>query len=127
MMCAKLLHHRTENEQGWFYRKSEKAFQVTIAIYGRTLEWVLHHEYETLFVAIGTLVLTIVLYVVVPKGFFPVQDTGVIQGVSEAPQKVSFLAMLQGQQALARLILPDPAVQRPSSFVVLASPNTTVN
>jgi multidrug efflux pump len=127
MMCAKLLHHRPESEQGWFYRRSEKAFQDTIAFYGRTLEWVLHHEYETLFVAIGTLVLTIVLYIVVPKGFFPVQDTGVIQGVSEAPQNVSFLAMVQGQQALARVILQDPAVNSLSSFVGIDGTNTTVN
>jgi multidrug efflux pump len=127
MMCAKLLHHRAESEQGWFYRKSEKAFQDTIAFYGRTLEWVLHHEYETLFVAIGTLVLTIMLYVIVPKGFFPVQDTGVIQGVSESPQKVSFPAMVRGQQALARVILQDPAVQSLSSFVGIDGTNTTVN
>ena len=127
MMCAKLLHHTPESEQGWFYRKSEKVFEDTIAFYGRTLEWVLHHEYETLFVAIGTLVLTVVLYVVVPKGFFPVQDTGVVQGVSEAPQNVSFPAMVQGQQALARIILQDPAVQSLSSFVGIDGTNTTVN
>ncbi len=127
MMCAKLLHHTPESEQGWFYRKSEKVFQDTIAFYGRTLEWVLHHEYETLLVAIGTLVLTIVLYVVVPKGFFPVQDTGVIQGVSESPQNVSFQAMVRGQQALAGVILQDPAVQSLSSFVGIDGTNTTVN
>ncbi len=127
MMSAKLLRHTTESEQTWFYRKSEKIFEDTIAFYGRTLEWVLEHEYETLMVAIGTLVLTIVLYIVVPKGFFPVQDTGVIQGVSEAPQNVSFAAMVRGQQALARIILQDPAVESLSSFVGIDGTNTTVN
>ena len=127
MMCAKLLRHKPEREQTWFYRRSEKVFKDTIALYGRTLEWVLQRETETLIVAIGTLVLTIVLYIVVPKGFFPVQDTGVIQGVSEAPQNVSFAAMVRGQQALARIILQDPAVQSLSSFVGIDGTNTTVN
>jgi multidrug efflux pump len=127
MMSAKLLRYRPEDQQGWFYRKSEKAFEDTIAFYGRTLEWVLNHEYETLFVAIGTLVLTVLLYIVVPKGFFPVQDTGVIQGVSESPQNISFSAMVKGQQALARVILQDPAVQSLSSFVGIDGTNTTVN
>jgi multidrug efflux pump len=127
MMSAKLLRHTTEAEQTWFYRKSEKVFNDTIAFYGRTLEWVLEHEWETLMVAIGTLVLTIVLYIVVPKGFFPVQDTGVIQGVSGAPQNVSFAAMSRGQQNLARIILQDPAVESLSSFVGIDGTNTTVN
>jgi multidrug efflux pump len=127
MMCAKLLRHTPEAEQTWFYRRSERLFQDTIAFYGRTLEWVLEHESETLLIAIGTLVLTIVLYIVVPKGFFPVQDTGVIQGVSEAPQNVSFPAMVRGQQALARIILQDPAVASLSSFVGIDGTNTTVN
>jgi multidrug efflux pump len=127
MMSAKLLRHTPKNEQTWFYRRSEKVFDDTIAFYGRTLEWVLEHEFETLMVAIGTLVLTIVLYIVVPKGFFPVQDTGVIQGVSEAPQNVSFAAMERGQQALAQIILQDPAVESLSSFVGIDGTNTTVN
>jgi multidrug efflux pump len=127
MMSAKLLKHTPEDQQTWFYRKSEKVFEDTIAFYGRTLEWVLEHEWETLMVAIATLVLTIVLYIIVPKGFFPVQDTGVIQGVSEAPQNVSFAAMVQGQQALARIILQDPAVQSLSSFVGIDGTNITVN
>src|SRR5208282_5216087 len=88
MMCAKLLHHTPEAERGWVYRVTERAFDDSIAFYGRTLRWVLRHEGETLLVAIGTLVLTIVLYIIVPKGFFPVQDTGVIQGLSEAAQSV---------------------------------------
>jgi multidrug efflux pump len=127
MMSAKLLRHTPENQQSWFYRKSEKVFEDTIAFYGRTLEWVLQHEFETLMVAIATLVLTIVLYIVVPKGFFPVQDTGVIQGVSEAPQNVSFAAMERGQQQLAQIILQDPAVESLSSFVGIDGTNTTVN
>jgi multidrug efflux pump len=127
MMSAKLLKHTPEAQQTWFYRRSEKIFEDTIAFYGRTLEWVLEHEWETLMVAIGTLVLTIVLYIIVPKGFFPVEDTGVIQGVSEAPQNVSFAAMVQGQQALARIILQDPAVESLSSFVGIDGTNITVN
>jgi multidrug efflux pump len=127
MMCAKLLRRTPEREQTWFYRKSEKVFDDSIAFYGRTLEWVLDHEWETLWVAIGTLVLTIVLYIVVPKGFFPVQDTGLIQGISEAPQNVSFAAMVRGQQALAQIILQDPAVASLSSFVGVDGTNTTVN
>ena len=127
MMCAKLLKHTPKDQQTWFYRKSEKVFEDTIAFYGRTLEWVLEHEFGTLMIAIATLVLTIVLYIVVPKGFFPVQDTGVIQGISEAPQDVSFAAMVRGQQALARVILQDPAVQSLSSFVGIDGTNITVN
>ncbi len=127
MMSAKLLKHTPKDQQTWFYRKSEKVFEDTIAFYGRTLEWVLEHEWETLMVAIATLVLTIVLYIVVPKGFFPVQDTGVIQGVSEAPQDVSFAAMVRGQQALAKIILQDPAVESLSSFVGIDGTNITVN
>jgi multidrug efflux pump len=127
MMCAKLLRRTPEREQTWFYRKSAKVFDDSIAFYGRTLEWVLDHEWETLWVAIGTLVLTIVLYIVVPKGFFPVQDTGLIQGISEAPQNVSFAAMVRGQQALAQIILQDPAVASLSSFVGVDGTNTTVN
>ena len=127
MMSAKLLKHTPKDQQTWFYRKSEKVFEDTIAFYGRTLEWVLEHEFGTLIVAISTLVLTIVLYIVVAKGFFPVQDTGVIQGVSEAPQNVSFAAMVRGQQALARVILQDPAVASLSSFVGIDGTNITVN
>ena len=127
MMSAKLLKHTPEDQQTWFYRKSEKVFEDTIAFYGRTLEWVLEHEWETLMVAIATLVLTIVLYIVVPKGFFPVQDTGVILGVSEAPQNVSFAAMVRGQQELARIILQDPAVESLSSFIGIDGTNITVN
>ena len=127
MMSSKLLRHTPEAQQTWFYRKSEKLFNDTIAFYGRTLQWVLRHQPETLLVAVATLVLTILLYIIVPKGFFPIQDTGVIQGVSEAPQNVSFPAIEQRQQQLAQIILEDPAVESLSSFVGIDGTNTTVN
>jgi multidrug efflux pump len=127
MMCARLLHHRTSREQGRLYRASEVAFDRVIALYGRTLQWVLRHQTATLLVAVGTLVLTIVLYVVVPKGFFPVQDTGVIMGVSEASQSTSFAAMAERQQALAAIVLRDPAVESLSSFIGVDGTNATIN
>ena len=127
MMCARLLHHKKESEQGRFYRASERVFQRIIGFYGRTLTWVLGHQRATLFVALGTLVATGLLYVVIPKGFFPIQDTGVILGVSEAPQSVSFQAMAERQQALAHVILQDPAVANVSSFIGIDGTNTTLN
>ena len=111
MMCAKLLRHRPASERGRFYQASERVFESVIAFYGRTLKWVLRHQTATLLVAVATFVLTILLYVVIPKGFFPVQDTGVLLGISEAEQTVSFPAMAQRQQELARTILKDPAVE----------------
>jgi multidrug efflux pump len=127
MMCARLLHHKKESEQGRFYRASERVFQRIIDFYGRTLTWVLGHQRATLFVALGTLAATVLLYIVIPKGFFPIQDTGVILGVSEAPQSVSFQAMAQRQQALAHVILQDPAVANVSSFIGIDGTNTTLN
>ncbi len=127
MMCAKLLKHRRPEEEGWFYRTSERAFQSTIAFYGTTLRFVLRHQFTTLMIAIITLAATIFLYVIVPKGFFPVQDTGVILGISEAPQVVSFDAMSRRQQALARRILQDRAVESLSSFIGVDGTNTTLN
>ncbi len=127
MMCAKLLRHQKESEQGWFYRSSERWFNSIIAFYGRTLKFVLRYRTTTLSVTVGTLVATIFLYVIVPKGFFPGQDTGVILGVSEAPQDVSFRAMAQRQQALARVILNEPAVLSLSSFIGIDGANTTLN
>ncbi len=127
MMSAKILRHKKEAEQGWFYRKSEYAFAWVISKYGSTLQWVLRHQPLTLLITVATLVGTIFLYVVVPKGFFPVQDTGVILGVSEAPQDVSFAAMSQRQQALAKVILKDPAVESLSSFIGIDGINTTMN
>jgi multidrug efflux pump len=127
MMCAKLLRYRTESEQGRFYVATERMFNSTIAAYGRTLQWVMRHQEETLMVAVGTLVLTVALYIIAPKGFFPVQDTGVIQGISQASQTVSFPAMVERQQALARVILKDPAVESLSSFVGVDGTNVTAN
>src|ERR1700757_1511724 len=127
MMCAKLLRHQTEQEQGWFYRKSEQFFHNVIEKYGTTLRWVLRHQRKTLLVTVGTLVLTLFLYVIVPKGFFPVQDTGVILGVSEAPDFISFDALAQRQQELAKIILKDSAVESLSSFIGVDGTNTTPN
>src|SRR5881628_3263702 len=127
VMCAKLLRHKSEAEQGRFYRVSDRAFQSVIAFYGRTLTRVFEHQTATLWVAAGTLVCTVLLYIFISKGFFPVQDTGVILGVSEAPQSVSFTAMADRQQALARVILQDPAVQSLSSFIGVDGTNTTMN
>src|SRR5438128_7290025 len=125
MMSARLL--RSAGEQSRFYRASERFFKTLIDRYGTTLRWVLERQTATLVVAVGTLVATVVLYVVVPKGFFPVQDTGVILGVSEAPTTISFTAMADRQQALAAVILRDPAVQSLSSFIGVDGINTTAN
>ena len=127
MMCSKLLRTKPESERSRFYRTSQHAFDQVIKFYDRTLTWVLRHRRETLVVAVGTLVLTVVLYFVIPKGFFPVQDTGVILGISEAPQTVSFAAMAERQQALAQMILKDPAIESLSSFIGIDGTNTTVN
>ena len=127
MMCAKLLRHRPAAAQTRFYRLTERGFEWVIARYGTTLRWVLRHQTATLVVTVATLVLTILLYVVVPKGFFPIQDTGVILGISEAPPAVSFTAMAERQQALARLILTDPDVVSLSSFIGVDGTNMTPN
>ena len=127
MMCATLLRHTPPERQGRFYRWSERMFERIIEGYGTSLRWVLGHQPATLLVAAATLVLTIALYVVVPKGFFPVQDTGVILGISEAPQSISFPAMAERQQALARVILKDPAVASLSSFIGVDGTNVTLN
>jgi multidrug efflux pump len=127
MMCSKLLKHIPEEKQGRFYRQSGLFFDRTIARYGKMLTWVLDHQKATLTVAIATLVLTILLYIIVPKGFFPVQDTGMIIGISEAPQSISFSAMAERQQSLAKLILQDPAVESLSSFIGVDGTNVTLN
>jgi multidrug efflux pump len=127
MMCARLLRHRPESEQGAFYRTSQRWFDAAIRRYGEMLNWVLDRQTATLWVAVGTLVLTVILYIVVPKGFFPVQDTGVIQGISEAPQSISFAAMAERQQRLAKAILEDTAVESLSSFIGVDGTNPTLN
>lgn len=128
MMCARLLKREPkEEEQGRFYKASGAWIDWLIEAYGRKLQWVLKHQPLTLLVAIATLGLTVVLYLVVPKGFFPVQDTGVIQGISEAPQSISFAAMSQRQQELAKIILADPAVESLSSYIGVDGDNATLN
>ena len=127
MMCAKLLRHQKKEDETWFYRKSENVFNAVIAFYGRTLKFVLRFRTVTLFITFATLVGTILLYVYVPKGFFPVQDTGVILGVSEAPQSVSFRSMSDRQQSLTEAILKDPAVESLSSFIGIDGINSTLN
>ena len=127
MMCARLLRHRPAASQGRFYRLTERGFEWVIARYGVTLRWVLRHQTATLVVTVVTLVLTVLLYVVVPKGFFPIQDTGVILGISEAPPTVSFTAMAARQQALAGVILGDPDVASLSSFIGVDGTNMTPN
>ncbi|HZV02980.1 MAG TPA: multidrug efflux RND transporter permease subunit [Planctomycetota bacterium] len=127
MMCARLLKHTPDSEQGALFQASERAFEWIIATYGRMLTVILRHQFLTLLVALATLVFTIYLYFVVPKGFFPVQDTGVILGVSEAPQNVSFKYMSEHQEALARAILEDENVDTLSSFIGIDGTNTTIN
>ena len=127
MMCSRILHHTPKEEQGRFFKASERVFDGMIAFYGRTLKFVLGYQTITLLVAAATLVLTIVLYIVIPKGFFPTQDTGVIQGISQAPETISFAAMAQKQRQLAAVVLQDPAVESLSSFIGADGTNTTLN
>ncbi len=127
MMCALLLRQRDQARHGRFYEWSENAFNKTIAFYGRTVQFVLKHQTATLLVTIATLVATIWLYIVVPKGFFPVQDTGVITGITDARESISFAAMSERQQALAAAILKDKDVESLSSFIGVDGTNTTPN
>ena len=127
MMCSRILRHDPKSEQSRWHQASERAFKGMIEFYGRTLTVVLRHQTATLLVAAATLVLTVVLYIAIPKGFFPVQDTGVIQGISQAAQSISFSAMAEKQQQLASVILADPAVESLSSFIGADGTNTTLN
>ncbi len=127
MMCAKLLKHQKPEEQTRLYRWSERVFERVIDRYSVTLRWVLKHQRATLLVTVGTLLLTLFLYVVVPKGFFPVQDTGAILGISEAAQTISFTAMAERQQELAKIIIQDPDVANVSSFIGVDGINSTIN
>ncbi|TLZ23455.1 MAG: MdtB/MuxB family multidrug efflux RND transporter permease subunit [Gammaproteobacteria bacterium] len=127
MMCARLLEPRDPAREGRALRIAGAWFESLAAHYGRALAWVLDRQRMTLLVAIGTLVLTVILYVIAPKGFFPPQDTGLIQGITEAPQSVSFAAMAQRQEALAQALLEDPSVENVSSFIGVDGVNTTLN
>ena len=127
MMAARILRHTPESEQSRFYHYTEGLFKRTIAAYGRSLRWVFRYEIPMLLIAAAMLVLTVVLYIEIPKGFFPTQDTGIIQGISQAPESISFTAMSRKQQQLAHEILKDPAVQSLSSFIGADGVNTTLN
>jgi multidrug efflux pump len=127
MLCAKLLRHRQHEQQGAIARKSEELFNRVIAQYGRLLNWVLERQPLTLLVAVATLVLTVILYVVIPKGFFPLQDTGLVQGITQAGPTISFASMAAHQRDLAGAILKDPNVQSVSSFIGVDGTNNTLN
>jgi multidrug efflux pump len=128
MMCSRLLKSKAdEKKHGRFFEATERVYDRIVKFYGRTLQTILKHQTATLLVAVGTLVFTVLLYVIVPKGFFPVQDTGVIQGISDAAQNISFTAMAERQQALAQVILKDSAVESLSSFIGVDGINATLN
>lgn len=128
MLCSRLLRQPNHNRNVSKFERNAAALQErVIKFYGRTLRWVLAHTDLTLMVAIATLILTLVLLYFIPKGFFPTEDTGVIQGISEAPQSISFAAMAQRQQALTQAILQDPAVDNVASFIGIDGINTTLN
>jgi multidrug efflux pump len=127
MMASRLLRHTPEAEQNRFYRWTEDLFKRIIDRYGRSLRWVLRHETPVLIVAASLLVLTIVQYIEIPKGFFPTQDTGILQGITQAPESISFAAMSERQQQLCAEILKDPAVASLSSFIGADGTNTTLN
>ena len=127
MMSARILRHKPKEQQGRIYRASERAFEGMIAFYGRTLKFVLRYQTITLLVAVATLLLTIFLYIIIPKGFFPVQDTGVIQGISQAPPAIGSQAMAEKQLELTKAVLDDPAVESVSSFIGADGTNTTTN
>jgi len=127
MMSARILRHQPKEKQGRVYKASERVFENMIAFYGRTLKVVLEYQTITLFVALGTLLLTIFLYIIIPKGFFPIQDTGVIQGISQAAPTISSKAMAEKQQELAKAVLADPAVESLSSFIGADGTNVTTN
>jgi multidrug efflux pump len=127
MLCARLLHHRPEASRRAWDLKAERGFQWIIDRYSHSLEWVLNRQGLTLIVAVITLVVTLLLYIFIPKGFFPVQDTGMIQGISEASQTISYAAMAERQQALAAAIRTDPDVVSLSSFIGVDGSNSTLN
>jgi multidrug efflux pump len=127
VMCSRILRDKATAKQTRFYYWSEHIFNSVIASYGRALKVILRHRFATLMVTISTFVATVLLFIVIPKGFFPVQDTGVILGISEAPQNVSFQSMAARQQRLVDLILQDPAVDNASSFIGVDGTNTTLN
>ncbi len=127
MMCAKMLKPLSEEKKGRFYLTSGRFFDHITESYSKILDWVLEHQRATLLVALTTFLLTLLLYLIVPKGFLPIQDTGIIQGISEAPESISFDAMSKHQQALSKIILEDPAVEDISSIIGVDGTNRTLN
>jgi len=127
MMSARILRRQLKEQQGRIYQISERAFEGMIAFYGRTLKFVLRFQTITLLVAVGTLLLTVYLYIIIPKGFFPIQDTGVIQGISQAPPAIGAKAMAERQLEITKAVLADPAVESVSSFIGADGTNTTLN
>jgi len=127
MMAARILKHKPASEQGKFYHYSERIFEDIIAFYGRTLRWVLKYQTITLLVAVATLALTVLLYITIPKGFFPTQDTGIIQGISQASPSISFASMSEKQEQLVKVVEADPAVASVTSFIGADGTNTTLN
>ena len=127
MMCSRILQDKAHARQTRFYYWSESVFNSIIASYGRGLKKVLQHRFITLLVTISTFVATVLLFIAIPKGFFPVQDTGVILGISEAPETVSFTNMAERQQRLVDVVLQDPAVDNVSSFIGIDNVNPTLN
>ena len=127
MMCAKMLKPLSEEKKGRFYLTSGRFFDNVTESYSKILDWVLEHQRATLLVALTTFLLTLLLYLIVPKGFLPIQDTGIIQGISEAPESISFDAMSKHQQALSKIILEDPAVEDISSIIGVDGTNRTLN
>jgi multidrug efflux pump len=127
MMCARMLSHESLRKQNRFSRASERLFERVIAAYGRLLTKVLNHPWATLSVALGTLALSALLWVMIPKGFFPIQDNGIIQGTLQAPQSVSFANMAQRQQQVSEIIMKDPAVESLTSFVGVDGTNPSLN
>jgi multidrug efflux pump subunit AcrB len=127
MMSARLLKYTPPEKQSWLYKRSERIFEDIIAFYGRTLKWVLRFQMIALLVAVATLILTVVLYITIPKGFFPTQDTGIIQGITQSSASTSFESMEEKQQTIAKVLLDDPAVAGISSFIGADGTNTTLN
>ena len=127
MMCARMLSHESLRKQNRFSRASERFFERVIAVYGRWLSRVLNHPWLTLSVALSTLALSIMLWVFIPKGFFPIQDNGIIQGTLQAPQSASFANMAERQQQVSAAILKDPAVESLTSFVGVDGTNPALN
>lgn len=127
MMCARLLRPESEHRYGRFHRTTGAFIDKCIAGYDRTLQWVLRHQPLTLLVALGTFALTVLLYIAIPKGFFPQQDSGMIQAITQAPASISFTAMAKRQQEAAQIILQDPDVESVSSFIGVDGTNATLN